>query len=89
METPRTSDDILKSLYRSTLFVHVVESGYLDEPANIVRVQLVINDPFGQLVPFVERSAIYADSPFTVLHHGIPYLLARTLLSVEHEVELA
>ncbi len=70
----RTSNNILKGLDKSTLFVHVVQSGNLDEPPNVVGEQVIIHDPFGQFVPFVERSAIYTDSPFTVLQ--TPYLSA-------------
>ena len=63
----RTPNDVFERLNRAILFVHIVEARYLDEPADVVRVELVVHDPFRELVPFVARSTIDADAPFAVL----------------------
>ena len=63
----RTFDDILKRLQLPTQFVNVVEPRDLDEPANIVGVELVVDDPAREFVPLVWRASIYTDAPFAVL----------------------
>lgn len=32
-----------------------------------MRVHLVIDDPFGEVVPFIARAPVYTNAPFTVL----------------------
>ena len=49
------------------MLVHVIEAWHLNEPADVVRVQLVVHDPFGKLVPLVSLPAVNADTPFTIL----------------------
>ena len=49
------------------MLVHVVETGHLNKPADIVRVKLVVHNPLRELVPLVELPTINADTPFTVL----------------------
>ena len=52
------------------MLVHVIEARYLDQPADVVRVELVVDDPLRKLVPFVEFPAVDADPPFTILRNA-------------------
>ena len=65
----RTSYNILEGPDRTILLVHVIEARYLDQPADVVRVELVVDYPLRKLVPFVEFPAIDADPPFTILRN--------------------
>lgn len=62
-----TSYNVFEGINRAVLLVHVVQTWYLDQPADVVRIELVFDDPFGELVPFVKFPAVDTDSPFTVL----------------------
>lgn len=48
----RTPNDILKRIDETAGFVHFVQARNLDEPSDIVRDELVMDDPFGEFVPF-------------------------------------
>ena len=52
-ETSRriTFHDVLEIINLPSALVHFVQSRYLDEPSNIVRDELIMNDPFRELVP--------------------------------------
>ena len=65
----RTSYNIFEGPDRTILLVHVIEARYLDQPADVVRVELVVDYPLRKLVPFVEFPAIDADPPFTILRN--------------------
>jgi hypothetical protein len=39
----------------------------LNEPANVVREQIIVDDPFRKLVPLIHGSAVNTDTPFAVL----------------------
>ncbi len=67
IEQGRTDNDILKGLDRSIRLVHVIQSRDLDEPSDVVRVELIVDDPLCELVPFVRGPTVDAESPFTVL----------------------
>lgn len=64
-----TSDDVLKALDGAALFEEVVQSRNLDEPADVVREDLVVDDPFCELIPFIHVPTVDADAPFAVLVH--------------------
>lgn len=48
-----TLDDLLEVVDGAGLLEDIVEAGDLDEPAHIVGEELVLDDPLGELVPFV------------------------------------
>jgi hypothetical protein len=62
-----TDDDLFESFYRASLLVDLIKSRDLDEPTNIVREQIMIDNPFRELVPLIHRSTINTDTPFAVL----------------------
>jgi hypothetical protein len=62
-----TVQELREVVDSSISFVDVVKSRNLNEPANIVRVQLVLYNPFSELVPLSWRATIDANAPFTVL----------------------
>ncbi len=66
-----TTNDVFKCLNRAVGFVNLVKSGYLNQPTNVVRVELVIHDPFRKFVPFIRGMAVYTDTPFNILNHDI------------------
>ena len=49
------------------MLVDVIETRDLDEPADIVGIELVVDDPPSQLVPLIALPAIDADPPLAVL----------------------
>lgn len=51
------------------MFVYVIKTRYLDEPANVVGEEFVMDDPLRQFVPFVLVATVDADAPFTILLH--------------------
>lgn len=51
IERLRTAHDLFKVLYPAALLEYVVESRDLDEPANVVAEELVLDDPLCKLVP--------------------------------------
>ncbi len=63
----RTADDDLERLDGPALAVDVVQPRDLDEPAHVMREQLVVHDPARELVPLVRRAPVDADAPFTIL----------------------
>ena len=67
----RTPNDVFERLNRAILFVHIVEARYLDEPADVVRVELVVHDPSRELVPLVARAPVDTDAPFAVLNRTL------------------
>lgn len=62
-----TPHDVLKRCDRAILLVHVVQARDLDQPAHVVRVELVVDDPLCELVPLVALPAVDANAPFAVL----------------------
>ena len=66
----RTADDVLERLYRTAGFVYIVQPRDLYEPPHVVREELVVYDPFGELVPFGGGAAVDGDAPFAVLVFG-------------------
>lgn len=62
-----TLDDVLKVLDLPATLVHLVQPGHLDKPPHIVREQLVVDDPFRKLVPFLQVSAIDRQAPLDIL----------------------
>jgi hypothetical protein len=51
-----TSHELAIILDSARSLVHLVQSWYLNQPSNIVREQLVIDHPFGELVPLLQVS---------------------------------
>jgi hypothetical protein len=49
-----TLDNILKVLDQASTLEHLVQPWHLDEPADVVRDELVVDDPFRELVPFLQ-----------------------------------
>jgi hypothetical protein len=47
----RTANDLLERLDTARLLEHVVETRDLDQPANIVGEELILDDPLRELVP--------------------------------------
>ena len=66
----RTFQDIFERLNHAALTIDIVQAWYLDEPAHIVRVQLVVHNPASELVPFILRAPVDADAPFAILYQG-------------------
>jgi poly-beta-hydroxyalkanoate depolymerase len=66
-EDTRTDDDVLVRLNGPIGFVDLVDSWNLDEPSHVVREELVIDDPFCELIPLVRRAAVNANPPFHIL----------------------
>ena len=69
-----TFDDVFKALHLTALTIHFVQSWDLNQPANIMGEKLIMNDPFGKVIPFRVRSPIDRDSPLAVLkrrHHEV------------------
>lgn len=65
-------DDLLKVLDRLGGLVDVVQTGYLDQPTNVGREQLVVDHPVGQLIPLILGTTVDRD---TVLGHLVLALL--------------
>lgn len=55
-EEALTSNDVLEILDHTSSLVDIVETRDLDEPSDVVRDEFVVDDPFGELVPFVDVS---------------------------------
>jgi hypothetical protein len=51
-----TSHELAIVLDGACSFVHLVQPWHLNQPSNIVREQLVIDHPFGELVPLLQVS---------------------------------
>lgn len=47
----RTLDDIAEALYRTASLENFVKPRDLDKPPNIIGKELVVDDPFRQLIP--------------------------------------
>jgi hypothetical protein len=60
-------NNLLKGVHKTTALVHVEETGYLDEPPDIVREKLIVHNPSCKLVPFIDRPAIDGDAPLNHL----------------------
>lgn len=69
-----TAQKIFKCVDRPICLVYFVDSRHLNQPADVVRIKLVIDDPFGQFIPFVDGTSIDADSPFDILWRHISTL---------------
>lgn len=66
-----TINDVFKGLNWAIGFVNLVKSGYLNQPTNVVRVDLVIHDPFRKFIPLIRGMTVYTDTPFNILNHDI------------------
>lgn len=62
-----TDDNILELLNGTVRLVNVIQARNLNKPSDVVRKKLVVDNPSSELVPFVGRSAVYAQPPFTIL----------------------
>jgi hypothetical protein len=49
-----TLDDILEIFDQAPAPEHLVQPRNLDEPSDVVRDELVVDDPFRELVPFLQ-----------------------------------
>jgi hypothetical protein len=58
---------LLKVLDQAASFEHLIQARHLDKPTDIVRDELVVDDPFRQLVPLVEVTAVNGQTPLRVL----------------------
>ena len=63
----RTNDDIFEIPYRVVGLVHLIQAGDLNQPTHVVRVELIVNNPLGKLVPFTCGSSVDTDTPLAVL----------------------
>nr|GFD54503.1 hypothetical protein [Tanacetum cinerariifolium] len=61
------ADHLLKVMHKPGSLVHVEETGNLDEPSDVGREQLVVDDPCGKLVPFVEITTVDGNAPLNEL----------------------
>ena len=68
--------------YQTVTISSLLESGDLDEPALLFRVDLVVHGPFGQLVPLVERAAIHREPQLEVDILGVIQLNKHLLYNV-------
>ena len=66
-EAELTLDNVLERVDRAVLLVDVVQTRHLDEPAHVVRVETVVDNPARELVPLVRVAAVDADPPFAIL----------------------
>jgi hypothetical protein len=62
-----TDDNFFECVDCTSLLVYLVQSRNLNEPANVVREQIIVDDPFRKLVPLIHGSAVNTDTPFAVL----------------------
>lgn len=60
-------DDLLKVVHQASRLVDIEQSGDLDEPPDVVREQLVVDNPCCEFIPLVECSSVNRDSPFNHL----------------------
>ena len=63
----RTYDNVFECFYGSVRLVNFVQTRNLDQPSHVVRIELVVDDPFRELIPFILGTAVYADPPFAIL----------------------
>jgi hypothetical protein len=64
-------DDILEVVDQAAGFEHLVQARHLNEPADVVRDELVVHDPLGELVPLVGLAAVDGHTPLRVLVLGL------------------
>jgi hypothetical protein len=43
---------VFKVLDLPVLMINIIEAGYLDQPSDVGREDLILKDPFGKLIPF-------------------------------------
>lgn len=55
-----TLNNVLEGLDGPVCLIDIVQARHLNEPANIMREQLVPHDPFGELIPLARRSTVNA-----------------------------
>lgn len=55
-----TPHDVFECIHLTCGFVDFVQPRDLNEPSDVVRQELVVDDPFSQLVPFVQVSRLSA-----------------------------
>ena len=65
-----TSDDILKVADQSATLVNIIESRNLNQPAHVGRKELVLHDPFSELIPLGFRATIDRNTIFGHLVFG-------------------
>ena len=70
--------DLSKALHQFVAFVNVKEPGDLNQPADIVRIDIVVQSPFGQFVPLVGAAPVDGQPQLEVLVLG--------LFEVEHDL---
>ena len=58
---------LLEAVDQFVVLEDVVESRYLDDPADVVGVHLVIDGPLGQLVPLVGLAPVDGEAQLRVL----------------------
>lgn len=64
---PLTLNNLCEVFHQAGLSIDVVETWDLNQPSNVMREEFIVDDPFGQLVPFCDAAAVDADAPFAVL----------------------
>ena len=58
------SDDLLVVLHHAAGLVNIVKTRHLNEPANVGREELVVDNPGCELVPFLQGTAVDRNPPF-------------------------
>lgn len=64
-------DDLGEALHQFVAFVNVKESWHLNDPAHVVRVDVVVHGPLGEFVPFAGRASIDGQAKLQVLILGL------------------
>jgi hypothetical protein len=62
-----TPNDVLEGVNRTVLLVDIVQPGDLNQPTNVVREQLVVDDPLREFVPLVIFTTVDTNAPFAIL----------------------
>ena len=57
-------NDLLEGVHCARVFVHVIKARDLDEPADVGRVQFVVDHPSGESIPLIQAAAVDTDPPF-------------------------
>ena len=60
-------DDLLKIIHQSSGFVDIEEPRNLYQPSDVVGEKLVVNNPSGKFVPFINTPSVDGDTPLNHL----------------------
>jgi hypothetical protein len=66
-----TNHNIFKCPDRAIGLVHLVKTGYLNQPPNVMGKELVLYNPLCEVIPFSKGPTIYTDTPLDVLFQSV------------------